>query len=149
MIRRTTWFLIADSSKARIIESNGPRGTWAILEEMSDDDARKPSRDLGRDRPARGRTIGTGAPFAVEENSEHEKAGKEFLSLCVQNIEQAAKKDRFEQLVIAAPPAALGVIRKKLSSEMTAMLIGAYDKDLTNETEQDLHKYFLEKLERW
>ena len=32
---------------------------------------------------------------------------------------------------------------------MTAKLIGVYDKDLTNETEQDLHAYFLKKIERW
>ncbi len=147
--KRTTWFLIADSAKARIFESSGPKGVWTLVEETADDDARKPSRDLGRDRPPRGRTIGTGAPFAVTESSEHEKAGQAFLFARVQRIVEAGKQDRFDQLVIAAPPAALGAIRKQLSVETTATLIGVYDKDLTNETEQDLHEYFLEKLERW
>ena len=146
--KRTTWFLIADSAKARVFESSGPKGTWTLIEETSED-ARRPSRDLGRDRPARGRTIGTGAPFAVTETADHEKAGQEFLAARAQSIIDADKKDRFDQLVIAAPPAALGALRKKLPAEMTAKLIGVYDKDLTNETEQDLHAYFLKKIERW
>ena len=147
--KRTTWFLIADSAKSRIFESSGPGGTWTLVEENADEDARKPSRDLGRDRPPRGRTIGTGAPFSVTEADDHEKAGQEFLLARVQDIVEAEKKERFDQLVVAAPPAALGVIRKKLPADTTAKLIGVYDKDLTNETAQDLHDYFLEKLERW
>ena len=147
--KRTTWFLIADSAKARIFESSGTHGTWTLVEETADEDARKPSRDLGRDRPARGHTIGTGAPFAVETSSEHEKAGQEFLSARVQGLVEAEKKERFDQLVVAAPPSALGVLRKKMPSETTAKLIGVYDKDLTNETERDLHEYFLDKLEHW
>ncbi|MAW80419.1 MAG: hypothetical protein CMI63_09280 [Parvularcula sp.] len=147
--KRTTWFLIADSAKARIFESSGPGGTWALVEETADEDARKPSRDLGRDRLPRGRAIGAGAPFSVTESDDHEKAGQEFLLARVQDIVEAEKKERFDQLVVAAPPAALGVIRKKLPAETTAKLIGVYDKDLTNETERELHDYFLEKLERW
>ncbi|MFC2952284.1 host attachment protein [Marinicaulis aureus] len=147
--RRTTWFLIVDSAKSRIFESSGPHGTWSKLEEAADDDARKPSRDLGRDRPTRGRTIGTGAPFAVTGASEHDKAAEEFLADCARDLAEAEKKGRFDQLVVAAPPAALGVLRKKLSAETTAKLIGVYDKDLTNENERDLHEYFLGKLEHW
>ena len=98
---------------------------------------------------ALGRAIGAGAPFSVTESDDHEKAGQEFLLARVQDIVEAEKKERFDQLVVAAPPAALGVIRKKLPAETTAKLIGVYDKDLTNETERELHDYFLEKLERW
>ena len=147
--RRTTWFLIVDSAKSRIFESSGPHGTWSKIEETTDDDARKPSRELGRDRPVRGRTIGSGAPFAVTGASEHDKAGEDFLADCAQDLAEAEKKGRFDQLVVAAPPAALGVLRKKLPAETTAKLIGVYDKDLTNESESGLHEYFLGKLGHW
>ncbi|MHA7873617.1 MAG: host attachment protein, partial [Hyphococcus sp.] len=47
------------------------------------------------------------------------------------------------------PPAPLGVIRKRLPPEVTATLIGAFDKDLTNLPEHALKEYFIAKLERW
>lgn len=147
--KRTTWFLIADSAKARVIESTGPKGDWRVIEEWSDEDARAPSRDLGRDRPARGRTIGTGEPFAIEGLSEHEKAGEAFLAARANDLAEAAMQSRFDQLVIAAPPAALGFLRKKLHPDITAKMIGVLDKDLTNESERDLHAYFLDKIDHW
>ncbi len=147
--KRTTWFLIADSAKARIIESSGPRGAWKLVREWAHDDARAPSRDLGRDRPSRGRTIGTGEPFAISGTSEHDKEAQRFLSARAQDISEACKNDLFDQLVIAAAPAALGFLKKKLHADVIAKLVGALDKDLTNETEKDLHDYFLDKLVHW
>ncbi|WP_165793700.1 host attachment protein [Hyphococcus luteus] len=148
--KRTTWFLIADSAKARIIESNGPhQGGWRVIEEWADEDARTPSRELERDRPPRGRTIGTGEPFTMEGRSEHDKAGEAFLAARAGDLAEAAKQTRYDQLVIVAPPSALGYLRKKLHPDVTAKVIGVYDKDLTNETERELHAYFVEKLEHW
>lgn len=147
--KRTTWFFIADSAKARLFESTGPQGDWSLTNEWSDDDARAPSRDLERDRPTRGRTIGTGAPFAVEGKSEHDKAGEAFLAARAQDLAEAVGQSKFDQLVISAPPGALGLLRKKLHVDVTATLIGVYDKDLTNESERGLHDYFIDKLEHW
>jgi protein required for attachment to host cells len=147
--KRITWFLIADSAKARLIESSGPKGDWRTIGEWSDEAARAPSRELERDRPPRGRTIGTGEPFAIEGRSEHDKAGEAFLSARAQALEEAAKQDRFDQLVVAAPPAALGFLRKKLAQVVSDKMVGAFDKDLTNEAERDLHAYFLDRLGGW
>ena len=105
--------------------------------------------NLWRDRPARGRTIGSGAPFAVQKASEHDKAGQAFLAARAQDITEAGKQGRFDQLVVAAPPSALGILRKKLPADATAKLIGVYDKDLTNEDEHNLQEYFLGTLEHW
>ena len=85
----------------------------------------------------------------MDQADDHEKAGDHFLAACVQRLLEADKKEKFDQLVIAAPPAALGLLRKKLPVDATSKLIGVYDKDLTNEAERDLHEYFLGKLEHW
>ena len=148
--KRITWFLVADGAKARLFESYGPKAPWDRKGEWSDAGARAPSRELGRDRPARGRTIGTGAPFAVEAPASlHDKAEEAFLAARAEELNQANSNDDFDQLAIAAAPAALGHLRKKLAAEVTAKLIGLFDKDLTNMADQDLHVYFLDKLERW
>lgn len=147
--KRITWFFIADGAKARLIESTGYKGAWERRGDWEEAEARMHDRDLERDRPTRGRDIAKGEPYAVERPSAHEKAAEEFLVERARELEQASRDDCFDQLVIAAAPAALGHLRKKLSPEVTAKLIGAFDKDVTNESDKDLHAYFLEKLERW
>lgn len=148
--KRRTWFLIADGAKARRFESDGPKAPFKCSKEWSDDVARAPERELGRDRPARGRTSGTGAPFAVETpSSMHEKAEAAFLAARADEINEASRRGDFDQLFIAAPPAALGMLRKKIAPETTAKLIGVLNKDLTNMAPHDLHAYLLENVERW
>ncbi len=148
--KRTTWFFVIDKAKARIIESAGVKSGWDLIEEWVDEAARSPARDLERDRPPRGRISGTGEPFAIDaRKSEHDKAGEAFLSARACDLEEAVKNNRFDQLVIAAPPGALGVLRKRLHADVTAKIIGVFDKDLTNETDHDLHAYFVDKLEHW
>ncbi|MEZ5892670.1 MAG: host attachment protein [Parvularculaceae bacterium] len=147
--KRTTWFLIADSAKARVIKSSGPGGSWERISEWADEDARTPSHELGLDRPPRGRNIGTGQPFAIEGGSLHDKAGEAFLAARAKDLELASHKGEFDQLVVAAAPAALGLLRKKLPADVTAKLVGVFDKDMTNETDRDLHGYFADKLEKW
>lgn len=147
--KRKTWFLIIDGAKARLFESYGPNASWTLLKESEDEKARMPDRDLGTDRPVRGRNIGTGAPFAIDEPSLHDKAEDEFLAGWARRINEDKKKNKFKQLVLAAPPAALGALRKKLSTDVIENIVGAYDKDLTNIGDQDLHAYFKDKLEFW
>lgn len=147
--KRKTWFLIADGAKARLFESKGPNAPWNLLKDKAEERARMPDRDLGRDRPARGRNIGTGAPFAIDEPSKHDKAEEEFLVGWAKAINEAKNKNEFDQLVLAAPPSALGTIRKKLSANVIEKIVGVFDKDLTNLDDQDLHAYFKDKLEFW
>ncbi len=148
--KRKTWFLVADGAKARLFESYGPNAAFTMQEEWRNDEARTPDRDLRRAPPVRGRTIGTGAPFAIaSRSSPHVKAEETFLAARTQSINGAHKKRAFDQLVICAPPAALGILRKRLATEVNAAIIGVIGKDLTNTTEADLQAYFVEKLERW
>lgn len=148
--KRKTWFLVADGAKARLFESCGPNTTFTLQNEWLNDEARTPDRDLGRERPVRSRTIGTGAPYAIaSRSSPHDKAEEAFLAARAHDINEGNKKQVFDQLVICAPPAALGILRKRLATEVNAAIIGIVGKDLTNSTEADLQAYFVEKLERW
>ncbi len=147
--KRRTWFLIADGAKARLFESKGPKARLTLKCDWSNPNARMMARDLGRERPVRGRTIGTGAPYAVDAPSPHEKAETAFVAARAVDINEGHKKGAFDQLIIAAPPSALGLLRKNLTPEVAAKMVGAFDKDLTNYSDRDLHAYFLDNLERW
>lgn len=150
---RKTWFFVTDGAKARLFESGGSDQPWRLKGAWADGEARMPARALGGDRPAWGRTIGTGigtgAAFAIETADVRDKAEEAFVSARVREINAAYRRGEFEQLLVAAAPAALGVLRKQLAPEVAATLIGVFDKDLTNLPERELDAYVLEKLKRW
>lgn len=146
---RKTWLFVTDGAKARLFESEGSNALWRLHGSWANAEALLPAHALGRDRPARGRSIGAGAAFAIETLDLHDKAEETFVSARAQEINTAYRQGAFEQLLVAAAPHALGVLRRQLAPDVSAALIGVFDKDLTNLPERDLHAYVLEKLKRW
>jgi protein required for attachment to host cells len=147
--KRKTWFMIADGAKARLFESLGPRERWELIHAWDDAAARMPTRELGDAPPVRGRNIGSGGRYAVEVKSEHDKAEASFIHECTKFLNSALLDKSFDQLVLAAPPGALGEFRNCLSSDIISNFIGVFDKDLTNMPDQELFDYFKKHLVRW
>lgn len=145
---KNTWFIVADGAKALVFQSAGARAGWTLIHEWRDA-ARVPDRDLGRDRPIRGRTIGTGAPFAIDAPSLHDAAERAFIEERAVFLNAAAAKNSFGKLVLAAAPKALGILRKALGPEASSRVIAVFDKDLTKTPGDELLKYFVQRLERW
>jgi len=147
--KRKTWFLIADGAKARLFESLGRSRAWKLINEWEEANARSPSRELGDDRPTRGRKSGSGGGYAVDTLSEHDKAEELFVRERAGFINDAAIAGEFDQFVLTAPPAALGVFRKCLSAEVVGKYISVLDKDLTNVPENELSEYFKNNIAHW
>lgn len=147
--RRTTWFVIADGSRLRIYESKGVKAPWDLVETKDINVALKPSHELARERPGRGHKTGPDSRFAVERSEPHEKMELEFLTEVAKMLNKAAQDKKFDQIVVAAPPQALGTLRAKFQPQLTAKYIGVLDKDLTNMPEPELFDYFKERLVRW
>ncbi len=146
---RTTWFMVADGTKARLFESSRRGDRWKLIKEWRDDAARAPSRELGDDRPTRGWKSGSGTRYSVDVPSEHDKAEEAFIQKRASFLNSAATDGAYDQLVLTAPPAALGIFRKRLSPEATAKYIAVLDKDLTNMPDHELYEYFNNNIERW
>lgn len=146
---RTTWFLFADHAKARLYSSPGYLKPWSLEEEWSAPDARKADRDLRDAPPARGRKIGSGNRYSVDEPSAREQAGEAFVTGLARFLNEAARDKRFHQLVLAAPGRALSGLRRHLRSEATEKYIAVWDKDLTNMPQAELFAYCQGHLDRW
>ena len=120
-----------------------------MVESQEIKDARKSAHELGTERPGRGQKTGSGSRFAMEAAALDEDMEDKFLHKLAAELNAANKDERFDQLVIAAPPRALGEIRKKLAPETTRKFIGVFDKELTQLSEQDLFAYCKEHLTKW
>lgn len=146
---RKTWFFIADGFRMHLFETPGFNEKWRLIETREVEVTEKLSHNIGRERPGRGRKIGSDARFAVSGIDHHEKLEKDFLIELAAMLNKAANEDQFDQIVLAAPPRALGILRPKLHPALLAKSIGVFDKDLTQFSENDLVDYFKERLVRW
>lgn len=147
--QRTTWFLVVDGARMQLFESSGVKDQWSLVKSQEMEEARKASRELGRERPGRGHKVGPDSRFSVGSTEPHEKKEAEFLASIAENVNKAAQEDQFDQIVVAAPPQALGKLRAKFQPQVTKKYVGVFDKDLTNMPETELFNYFKERLHRW
>ena len=138
---KTTWVLVADGAKARLLERVGPNAplipAWAKC--FSESDARTPTRDLGADRPGRVHESANAARHAMEPRVDwHRYAKAQFARSVAGALEEAALKKKFDELILVAPPQALGDLRSALGQHAKALVAGEVAKDLTNLPEHEL-----------
>ncbi len=139
MKKITTWILIADGARARILCNDGPgRGiAREVVREFQGSTA--PSRDIAADRPGRAfdsAGIGRHAMQPSSDPHENEEAG--FLREIVAYLDKANHAKSFDRLILVAPPKALGTLRAALPAQVAAKVTGEINKDLTQVPVHDM-----------
>ncbi len=121
-----TWILIANGSGAGMVEHTGPGKGLSLLDmtwtaepvaEFSD----KPGRSFKRVGPTRHGLQSAG----VEQN-------EAFARTLAADLWELRSQNRFDRLVIVAPPGLLGNLRKQLPEPLKADITAEIPKDLTN-----------------
>ena len=141
--KKTTWVVLADGAKARVLRANGPAKGFSELHALSAEAGRQATRDQGSDRPGRERSIGAASRHALDHKVDwKEQAKTVFLQAVSDYINAAAQSGEFDELVVAAPSKALAVLRGGLSKAARAKLIHEAAKDLTNISIHDLPRHF-------
>ncbi len=104
-----TWALIADSAHARILENNGP------IHGDADHGASGDSAPRHDWMPVEG------------QNCQHDHSASRLAEI----LSEALGAGAYQRLIIAAPPATLGVLRKAISDKVRATVIAEFAHDLT------------------
>jgi protein required for attachment to host cells len=130
----TTWVLLADEGRARILATAEPGADLVELEELTDaaahaDDAdfrhdAYPRRGGGGDLRTGGDAIGSGAEDKLDQEADL------FARRLADRLAQARSQGRFERLCIAAAPRFLGRLRKALDPQVAKTIVDEVDKDL-------------------
>ena len=127
-----TWILVADGEKALFLENMGdgelPNFEIRRVEEQDN----PPSREQGANVPGRMSDGGTGHRSAVEDTDWHQLGKERFAAEIADILYKMAHRQRFEKIVIVAPPKILGEMRQHFHKEVQAKIVGEVDKDLTN-----------------
>jgi len=120
-----TWVLVAESSRAKIFEVRGPGGALVELEDLTHPASRQHEQDITSDLPGRAYDSQGGQRHKMEEptSPKHQEAVV-FSRQLAEHLEAARADGAFDQLVLVAPPAFMGLLREQLSPEL-ARHVGA------------------------
>lgn len=127
-----TWILVADGGGARIFESVGQgRGVHLVsgTESRVDNPA---SHELGQERPGRVyESVGTARHAVEPKRDPHRALEALFANQLATMLANYSANNSFDRLVIVAPPAMLGELRKDIKPALREKVIAEIDKDLS------------------
>ena len=131
-LTRDTWVLVADGEKALLMENAGDADIPLLEVRRERRTQNPPTHAQGTDRPGR-RSDGPGAQrSAMEETDWHRLEKERFAAQLAEMLYRRAHADRFDRLILVAPPRILGALRKELHKEVMARIVAEVPLDLTN-----------------
>jgi protein required for attachment to host cells len=131
--RKRTWVVMADSACAQILANDGSSDKFSLVAGafFENPSARRHTRELGRDRPARAIESVGGARHAIEPPVDWRREDRIAMAKKIGKfVEKAARDRKFDQVVLAAPPTMLGHLRAGLGRLGTERTVKELRKDL-------------------
>jgi len=141
-----TRVLVADGAYALVLRNEGDGASPNLRLERTYEQDNPATRDQGTDKP--GRTNDSlGRRSAMEETDWHKIAEDRFVQRIAGDMAKDLSAGEFRELVLAAPPEALGEFRKAAVSDLTDATILEIDKDLTNHPIDRIERIVVKALE--
>lgn len=141
----STWFLVADGRRARVLIEERRGANLQAPADLAMEIGEDEFYDI-QDRPPRSfDRVGAGRHAMDKGRSLHEQEETKFLTRVASTIIDAEKQNRFDHLVIAAPPRALGILREKLAG-VQSRIRAETPKDFLDESELKLRERLQELL---
>jgi len=139
---KTNWVLVANQAKAQVFSSTRFTGSLKLIKTLSHEEGAAHPRDLTSDAPGRVHDrIGFARHSMEPDTGVKEEGRRRFVKEVADWLEAAFLKGDFDQLVVLAAPAVLGVIRKTLSGTLTKAVVKEISKDVIG---QDVDKIQLQ-----
>lgn len=128
---KTNWILVANQAEAQIYSSDQLPGSLSLVEVLANKEGTAHPRDLVSDAPGRAFDSRGLGRHAMEPNTGvKEEQRRKFVKKMVDRLQSARVKGDFDQLVLLAAPAVLGVLRKTLTPDLEKTVIKEISKDL-------------------
>ena len=125
--------LVADQASAVFYDAANLAQAPIEIGRVAEPAARLHDRDLGSDRPGRSYESVGGARHAIDrEGGPHQRAAEQFARRVARRLDEARRKDEFDDLVIVAGPRFLALLRKHLPRLTRARVAHEIAKDLVH-----------------
>lgn len=134
--------VVCDGRKLLILRNTGTRLAPQLKVEYERHRADAPTRDLGTERPGRVQPSVSTSASAVEQTDFHDMEEQAFLRGVVTSLEERITSGGLGSLVVAAPPRALGMLRKHYSEKLRQAIRTEIDRDFVDIPVADIQKRF-------
>jgi protein required for attachment to host cells len=142
-----TWIVVADGANARVLEGFGQADSFKPVPGYSFKSHAPASRDLISERPGRTFNSTGKVRHAIEPRVDpHEQQEEDFLKSLAGHLDKGLRDHSYGDLIIAAPPRALGVLRKHLSDKVRRHVRGELDNDLVKRPDEKIARLAVEKF---
>ena len=127
----TTWIVIADGARARVMQNEGPGKGVQLVQGLVFAGDHSSSIEVVADKPGRAFDSIGQARHAMEPSSDvHDELKVKFVKQIAAALE--GQVDAYNRLILVAPPQALGLLRKALPAAVAGKVTGELGKDLTH-----------------
>ena len=132
--------VVADGKRALFLHNDGDEiyptlRTARVLEQEN-----PATHEQGTDRPGRHADTAEGHRSAFAETDWHRLEEERFLGRVAELLKEGVNAGRYDKIVLVAPPAALGVLRKALDRQVSSRIIAEVGKDFTNQPVPDIEQ---------
>lgn len=124
--------LVADGRKILFFRNKGSRATPNLETETVKQQDNPYDRDQASDAPGRAVNSVGSRRSAMEQTDFHELEEMRFAAEAANMLNRGALAQDYDKLIVVAPPAALGEMRKHYHKEVQSRLVGEIAKDLSN-----------------
>ncbi len=131
MSKGTTWYVVADGGKARILTLEG--GRMHTLESFD---------NSGHGNTDEDPSAGT-SQLKAPKSDPHDQAKEHFAKQVAAKVNEAVRTGKVDEIALAAPAHVLHDIREALDKAASAKLGKTLSKDFTNTPESELAQHFL------
>ncbi len=143
---KSTWILVADSSRARFFVADTP-STIQEIEDFAHLEGRLHEQDMTSDLPGRDAGVaGTGGHAYQNKIDPKEQEAINFAKSIANHLDEEHKSNKFERLMIISDPSFLGELRKQLSDQSRKAVCFELDKNITVHSVEDIRKHLPEHL---
>lgn len=135
------WVLAADAAKARLFTREKKFGPLTERKQWQHPASQVAGHDLETDRPGQSfSSHGDGQNAMDQGTAPKRQEAERFATELADMLDTARARGDFEHLQIAADPKFLGLLRARLDDDTRALIDREVDKNLTNESADDIGK---------
>jgi protein required for attachment to host cells len=132
--------LVADGRKMLFLRNEGDAEFPNLVVEKAQEQDNPATRDQATDSAGRASSPQGGVQSSVEPTDFHQIEEDRFAADAAEFLKTGALKNKYDSLIVIAPPKTLGELRKHYHKEVTSRLKGELDKDLTGHPIKDIEK---------
>ena len=132
--------LVADGRKMLFLRNEGDNEFPNFVVEKAQEQDNPATRDQATDSAGRASSPQGGVQSSVEPTDFHQIEEDRFAADAADFLKMGALKNKYDSLIVVAPPKTLGELRKHYHKEVSSRLKGELDKDLTGHPIKDIEE---------